>query len=185
LSESDELSDKQKESLRQKYETTLKQRNDFNRQFMTSFKEYYNFSDVRFTYDTSFHNLAELDYEKISLVGETLTPDSDLRIDKYPVFVFGYGNTDPSRTSGIESWILHDRYMNPLSSPFPYYVPAKGLPKKITYLDYDSETDTYIIKKKKGKKLKGTDRIVARWLRDLQLFYIDTHNYEKRTSAKG
>ena len=183
LSESGDLPEGQRKNLKEKYESTLADRDDFNRRFMKSFIDHYNFSEIRFAYDTSFQGLAELDYSKISLIGEDLLPDESIQIDKFPVFVLGYGNTDPSRTSGIESWIVHDKYMNPLSRPFPYYVPAKGLPKKITYLKYDEEQDAYTIMKKKGGRLKGTDRIVARWQRDLQTFYLDTYNYEKRTSS--
>lgn len=118
--ESPTASSAQRERLDTLIARTEREVEQHQRNMVKAFSEAYDFSEVRFAYDFHYRRIQDGDFEGI-LLDTTRQPDPALQIQKQPVYVLRFGNTQPSGSSGIEGMIIMDNNMMDLEPPFPHY----------------------------------------------------------------
>ncbi len=102
-------------------EQTLADKREFGENMMKAFQEAYDFSEVRFMYDTATSSLGS--GKRDVFLDENLEVHPGLSLDETPYFILGFGSTSTAneRSDGVEAMIIMDEDLEPLQSPFPYY----------------------------------------------------------------
>ena len=184
LIESGELGSIQQDRLKTVYDNTIADKEKSNRAMIYAFKNFYNFSDYRFLYDSSFNQIDSIDYSSIVFLNEHIEEDPSIKLEKYPVYIFGHGRAEPSTSTGIESWVLYDNFGDPIKHPVPRYATIRGPFRRYIKLEYvPGKNNWKVVKVKSKKKLNRTERSVIRWQSKMIHLFVDTQNYYKRKNG--
>lgn len=161
---SKKLKKKNKERLETQLREARRQKETMKNNLETAFKNYYDFSEVILMYDTAMIHLKNGIRANIFLTD--LSPQF---FENKPVYTLRYGYTDVRNTTGIEAWILTNAENEDLVSPFPYYISAKNLTRKLpsdTLVPEEQDAEKEI--SQKGSK---EDKIALRLNRKLWKYY--------------
>lgn len=102
-------------------DNTIRERDNYRKEIMEAFAEHYSFSNYLFINDTSSVSLKKGVKQGIFLHKE-LYVDAELKLETPDYFLLRNGTTDPSKSAGIEAFIVANSQNEDLEKPFPYYV---------------------------------------------------------------
>ncbi|MCI5083896.1 MAG: hypothetical protein MRY78_19520 [Saprospiraceae bacterium] len=122
LANSDQLSEKKRERVRDQLATTLAETAFQNKLIRQAFEDNYTFSEVRYIYDTANVHLDQLETAPPIFLGESLDVDPQLSWENEDILVARFGLTDGANTARAEAMMIMDAEMQELPDPFPHAI---------------------------------------------------------------